>query len=122
MVDNGHKNVIGRNLLKIRQKGRRNDTGQSHLTDEQWTDTGKCSKFEVENLISAKNAKTYERQAQMQDNDNRLVCPEGSSRTSPKTEKSIQVKIVGKINAYCRQKGNLGNSTKRLFPEAQLVK
>ena len=59
-----------------------------------------CGRFLSKSFICAANAKAHEQQAEMQDDENRVVWFEGNLRPIPRSERSMQIKIAQKMNAH----------------------
>ena len=81
-----------------------------------------CSNFEVQKVICAANSRVDERQAQIQDDQNRLVRSEVIPHPNARTEGSFQVKTFRKINANRRQKQNLDGVYKLFAPRITVGK
>ena len=62
--------------------------------------------FEVENVFSARIGIEYKTPAQMQGDEIRLIWPDGVSHSLHHNERTMQVKIVQRINANKKQKRN----------------
>ena len=77
--------------------------GRSYLTDEQWADTSMCSDVEIEKVICTANTRAHEEQEKVKNDESRLMWSEGISRPTPRSERSVQVKIARKIHATQRR-------------------
>ena len=91
---------------KITKKYLDEDTilDRSYLSELQWADTGMCSNLKVEKFICAAKSKTHAQKEKKQDDESLLMWSEGFSQPIPRTERKVQVKIAGMINATGRQK------------------
>ena len=61
------------------------------------------SDFEIENVFSARIGIAHETPAQMQGDEIRLIWPDGVSHSLHHKERTMQVKIVQRINAKKKQ-------------------
>ena len=131
MVDDNHKNSIGRHLFSsfglavIQQQSKKDEVtipGRSYLSEEQWADTGLCSNLEVQKVICTGNFKAHAQQEKMQDSKNRLMWSEEISRPISRTELSVQFKIARKIHANRREKRNVDGLYELLEPGSTVNK
>ena len=131
VVDDGHKNIIGRDLfttlgLAVVQQQPETDEdtipGRSYLTDEQWADTALCSDTEIERAICAASTRARTEQAKRNDGEDRFITPEVVYRAIPCSERSVQVKLARKIHENQRQKKNLDGLYEVLAPGSTVCK
>ena len=96
--------------------------GRSHLSEEQWADTALCSDTEIERVMCAASALDRAEQEKRKDGEERFLNSEGVSRPIPCSERSVQVKLAGKLHENQRQKNNLDGLYEVLAPGSTVCK
>ena len=96
--------------------------GRSYLTQEQWADTALWSDTEIERVICAASTRARTEQEKRNDGEDRFIKSDVIHRAIPCSERSVQVKLAGKVHENQRQKKNLDGLCEVLAPGSTVCK